>query len=68
MIIERVAEYFVDPYEVAVQLHEDYQDFIARTDNEDVEDFVRHFIEEYGFQPIVGELGIAPESYIDRVL
>jgi hypothetical protein len=68
MIIERVAEYYLDPYDVAVQLHEDYQDFISRTDNEDAEDFVRYFIEEYGLQPILAELGVAPESYIDRVL
>lgn len=68
MVIERVSEYTVDPYEVATSFHNDYQEFIIKNDNEDVEDFVRYFVEEFGFQPIADELGISPEVYFDKVV
>lgn len=68
MVIERVAEYTVDPYEVATSFHNDYQEFIARNDNEDVDDFVRYFVEEFGLQPIVDELNLLPEVVFDKAL
>jgi hypothetical protein len=67
MIVERIAEYNIDPDEVAVALHGDYQDFIAKFDNEDTWDFVYYFIETFGFDAMINELGLRPESYQDAV-
>lgn len=67
MIIERISEYSIDPSEVAVALHDDYQDFILKFDNEDTWDFVYYFIETFGFDYMINELGLRPESYQDSV-
>lgn len=67
MIVERIAEYNIDPDQVAVALHDDYQDFIQKTDNEDTWDFVYYFIETFGFDYMINELGLRPEHYEDAV-
>jgi hypothetical protein len=67
MIVERISEYNIDPDEIAVALHDDYQDFIAKTDNEDTWDFVYYFIESFGFDYMINELGLRPETYQDAV-
>jgi len=68
MIVERIAEYNIDPDDVAVALHDDYQDFIMKTDNEDTWDFVYYFIETFGFDYMINELQLKPESYQDSVI
>lgn len=68
MIVERVAEYNIDPDDVAAALHEDYQDFIMKTDNEDTWDFVYYFIETFGFDYMINELQLRPEFYSDSVI
>jgi hypothetical protein len=67
MIVERIAEYNIDPDEVATSLHDDYQDFILKTDNEDTWDFVHYFIENFGFDYMINELGLRPQTYQDSV-
>lgn len=67
MIIERISEYNIEPDAVAVSLHEDYQDFILKFDNEDTWDFVYYFIETFGFDYMINELGLRPESYQDSI-
>jgi UDP-galactopyranose mutase len=67
MIVERIAEYNIDPDEVAVSFHDDYQDFILKTDNEDTWDFVYYFIETFGFDYMINELALRPESFQDSV-
>jgi hypothetical protein len=67
MIVERISEYSIDPDEVAVSLHDDYQDFIEKNDNEDTTDFVHYFIETFGFDYMINELGLRPEVYQDSV-
>lgn len=67
MIVERISEYNIDPDEVAVSFHEDYQDFILKFDNEDTWDFVYYFIESFGFDYMINELGLSPEASQDSV-
>lgn len=67
MIVERISEYNIDPDEVAVAFHEDYQNFILKFDNEDTWDFVYYFIESFGFDYMINELRLSPEASQDAV-
>lgn len=67
MIVERIAEYNIDPDEVAAAFHNDYQNFIMKNDNEDTWDFVYYFIETFGFDYMINELDLKPNSYQDAV-
>jgi hypothetical protein len=67
MIVERIAEYYINPDNVAVAFHDEYQEFIQKSDNEDTWDFTVYFIETYGLSAIVNELELLPESHQDYV-
>jgi hypothetical protein len=67
MIVERISEYNINPDEIALALHDDYQDFIAKNDNEDTTDFVHYFIETFGFDYMINEMGLRPETRLDSV-
>ena len=66
MIIETTREYSVNPDEIAVLYHEDYQEFIQFTDNESTEDFVLYLMDKLGVDQIVSDLNLEPEGAIDR--
>lgn len=67
MIVERVYEFEVDPDQIALHYHDDYQRFIAISDNEDTSDFVFYLVDTYGFDVLRDDLDLSPSGVIDRI-
>lgn len=61
MIIEKISEYNIDSELVASYFHDIYQEFVARNDNEDADDFVRYMVDEFGLDHILYELSVDTE-------